>query len=366
MKTKSVFLLLILLAFAGHAPAQSSAKHRRDSLRALHNKQDTNYVRKYPDRLIITLYQSTRQYDVRFSQTLLEDTGALSKHQYMADANLVTGAAIDLDKISVSFSLKSRPSTPADVKKKGRTNYGSFSLSFNAYRFRVETSYRKYQGFYDLNSPRYISSFNDTTPYFHSPMNVLSLRAKTLFIFNKRRFSYNAAYSNTYRQVKSAGSWLGAANVYWYGFSSDTSLFPMASRFYYDRWGYLNRFNMLGISLGPGASYNLVLFKLLYLNLTLTAGLDMQHQAFFTDVYGNTLKRWRPGFASDFRAALGFNSRNFFISLVNRIDYNSYAGPGFVIEPRFISGEFNIGYRFPLKKRKWMIKVQENKWYKKL
>ncbi|TND02869.1 MAG: hypothetical protein FD123_4016 [Bacteroidetes bacterium] len=363
---KSRVLFIFLVVFSLGLQAQSPRKARRDSMIRVHNRQDTNYVRKYLDRLIISLNQSYRHYDVQFSQKVHPDTSGISSHQYIADANVVTGAAIDFDKISFSFSLKSVSPTDAVVQKKGKTSYSSFSLSFNAFRFRVETSYRNYKNFYDLNSARYISPFTDSVPYYQSPMDVRSLRAKTLFIFNKKRFSYNAAYYNTYRQIKSAGSWLGVANVYGYRFRSDPSFFPPSSRVFYDTWGYMDYFNVFGISVGPGASYNLVLFKVAYLNLTLTTGLDMQHQYYHTRVYDMSRVMWRAGFASDFRAAFGLNFKNFFTSLTLRIDYNSYLAKNFLIEPRYITGDFNIGYRFPFKQRKWVKKLQENEYYKML
>lgn len=349
------------------AVAQTPQKLRRDSLRRYRNTQDTNYVRKYPDRLIITLSQSYRQYDVRFSQDNITDTAGISNHQYIADANVTTGLAVDFDKISFSFGIKSAPPTPAAVKKKGNTDYSTFSISFNAYRFRVETSYRKYQGFYDVKSPNYLPGYVDSMPYFNPPaMGVRSLRAKSLFIFNKRRFSYNASFSNTFRQVKSAGSWLAVGNLYSYRFTADNAFFPLQTRYFYDEWGFMDKFYVSGLSIGPGATYNLVLFKRFYVNMTLTTGFDMQRQQFHTNLFDQKLVRWRPGFASDFRAALGFNGRNFFMSATFKIDYNLYNAQFFVLEPRYFATDLNIGYRFPFKQRKWVKKLQENEWYKLL
>lgn len=367
MQKRSIFtILLSALLLTAHAQ-ESTRKQRHDSLRRYRNTQDTNYVRKYPDRLIITLYQSYRQYDVRFSQGNIMDTSALSSHRFIADANVSTGLAVDFDKISFSFGIKSAPPTAAAVKKKGNTDYSTFSVSLNAYRFRIETSYRKYQGFYDINSPKYLPDYADSTPYYNPPnMSVRSLRAKTLFIFNKRRFSYNAAYSNTFRQVKSAGSWLMMGNLYSYRFSANNSFFPLQTRYFYDEWGFLDKFYVSGLSFGPGATYNLVIFKRLYLNMTLNLGLDMQRHYLHTNLFNQGLVRWRPGFASDFRAALGFNSRNFFMSGTFKIDYNLYNPQFFVLEPRFFAADFNIGYRFPFKKRNWVKKLQENEWYKLL
>lgn len=358
-----VIFLLIACSITAQLSAQSSPrKMHRDSVMTRRNTQDTNYVRKYPNRLIITLTQSVRQYDVRFTQTLLPDTSVISAPKMLADANVATGLSVDFDKISFSFGIKSAPSTTENIRSKGKTTYKSFNLSLGAYRFRFEGSFRHYHGFYDQNSYDSINKL-----YYQDPtMDVRSLRLKTMYIFNKKRFSYNSAYYNTYRQVKPAGSWLLVSNLYNYRFASDSALLTPLSRPFYGQWGNLNGFNITGLSVGPGASYNLVLFKVLYLNLTLTSGLDMMRMSLAADRDGRTATIWKTGYAGDFRSALGFNSRNFFMSLTYRQDYNSYRTNGFRVEPRFHSIDFNMGYRFPFKERSWVKKLKQNKWYQLL
>ncbi len=363
-RTACYLVAVLLFAFSSAIHAQQTRKERRDSLLRYRNTTDTNFIRKYPNRLIVTLNQTYRQYDLRFTQNLITDSLGRSAPQLLADANVITGLAFDFDKITFSFGIRSRPATADDIAQKGKTTYSSFGLSFTAYRFRVESSYRNYRGFYDVKANPFDTVSN---AYYKNPsLNVRSLRVKTLFIFNKRKFSYNAAYYNSQRQIKSRGSWLGVSNIYQYRFSSDTSLLPPISRPFYGQWGTMDVYNVSGFSIGPGASYNLVLFKLLYLNMTLTSGLDVQRMLLQSSSTGKTLIIWKTGYASDFRAALGWNSRNFFSSLTFRVDYNSYRTNGFRLEPRFYSVDFNIGYRFRMKERTWVKKLKENKWYQLL
>jgi len=360
-----VFLFLLL------APALLSAhpwdRVKRDSLRRYHNTIDTNYIRKYPERFIITLSQSYRQYDVRFFQTLATDTAGWGAPQMVADANVSNGMSIDFDKISFSFGLNAIPPTADQLHKKGETTYKTFSFSFSGYRFRFESSYRNYHGFYDLKTPKYDTLFDSTGVYFQDPsMDVRSIRLKTIFVFNKRRFSYNSAYYNTQRQLKSAGSWLVVSNIYGYRIKSDTSLIPKASRPFYDYYGDLNYFNVQGFSVGPGYSFNLVLFKTLYFNATATSGFDFQHRLYNTFSGNYSAKFWKVGTAADVRLAIGINAKRFFTSLTYRVDYNSYVSTGLRIAPSYYAVDFNIGYRFHFKQRKWVTKMQENKWYQML
>ncbi|MGL4597651.1 MAG: hypothetical protein ACRCYO_08990, partial [Bacteroidia bacterium] len=102
---KAAFFLLavFLFAFSFAVHAQQTRKERRDSLLRYRNTTDTNFIRKYPNRLIVTLNQTYRQYDLRFTQNLITDSLGRSAPQFLADANVITGLAFDFDKITFSF-----------------------------------------------------------------------------------------------------------------------------------------------------------------------------------------------------------------------------------------------------------------------
>lgn len=338
---------------------------KRDSLRRYHNTVDTNYIKKYPDRFIVTLSQSYRAYDIRFTQTLFQDTAGWGAPKMIADGNAATGISIDFDKISFCFGIKSTPPTEDIAMKKGKTKYSTFGFSFVFYRFRFENSYRHYRGFYDVKSPAFDSAYFDSTGiYYQNPsMDVRSMRVKTLFVVNKRKFSYSAAYFNTQRQLKSAGSLLLCSNLYDYTFKSDTSLIPTPAQQFYGRYGLMNYYRVQGISIGPGYSFNLVLFKTFYVNLTATSGFDFQHRNIRTSDESFSDKKWKVGAAGDFRAAIGLNGKRMFFSITYRVDYNSYLNAGMRIEPRYHSVDFNFGYRFRMRKGRLYRKLNDNKWY---
>ncbi|HEU4719018.1 MAG TPA: DUF4421 family protein, partial [Bacteroidia bacterium] len=138
------------------------------------------------------------------------------------------------------------------------------------------------------------------------------------------------------------------------------------SRFFYERYGDLNYFRVQGISIGPGYSFNLVLWKTLYFNGTATSGFDFQHRSYGNYSTGTIDKFWKVGFAGDLRFAIGLNGKHMFASATYRVDYNSYVTNGMRIYPFYQSIDFNIGYRFPFKERKWVKKMKANKWYQML
>lgn len=360
--TRALTWIIVLLPVVVFA--QNEKRAQRDSLRRYRNTVDTNYIRKYPDRLTITLSQSYRAYDIQFTQTLNQDSLGWGAPQMIADANVVTGLAVDFDKISFSFGIRSTPPSEQVARQKGKTQYTTLGLSFTFYRFRFECSYRRYHGFYDVKSPLYNPDYDSTGEFYQNPsMDVRSMRVKSLFIFNKRRFSYSSAYFNTQRQLKPAGSVLIVSSLYDYWFSADTSLIPPAAQPFYDQYSAMNSYRVQGFSIGPGYSFNLVVFKTLYVNATVTSGFDFQHRKIGTWDDSYALSKWKVGAAADVRLALGLNGKRVFASLTYRVDYNSYINTGMHIEPRYHAVDFNIGYRFKMKRGRLYKKLNENKWY---
>ena len=331
-------------------------------------KYDSIYVRKYNNRLVVSLFQSTRSYNVLFTQKLVSGSGidTLSTSNYVAQANNVTGLSFDYDKISFSLG-KSTPLTSDDVYKKGKTSYSDYGFSFSGSKYRLESSYRRYQGFYDDRTHFYDTAYTAKSPYYQNPsLSTRSFKVKGLYFMNKKhRFSYSSSYSNTSRQLKTAGSFILVGNIYNFYMHSDSLIIPPQMRSYYGTWAGVNYFNLYGLSFGAGYTFNLVLWKRIFLNLTLTAGWEVQHRYYKNDIAAFSKQEWSHSFSLiDGRTALGYNGRKFFISVTSITDYNVYDLKSMKFEVKFLSGSFNIGYRFPLKEYKPIKKMKENKYYK--
>lgn len=364
MRSLIVFLLVLYAASSDVFAGIGSDNPKRDSLRRYHNTVDTNYIRKYPDRFIVTMSQSLRAYNIKFRQTMVDDPLGWGAPNLVSNLKWSTGFALDFDKISLSFGIGSEPYTDDELRARGRTSYSALSMSFSFYRFRFESSYRKYQGFYDLKSPAYDTLFDSTGVYFQDPdLMARSIRVKTIFIKNKRRFSYNAAYFNTQRQLKTAGSLIIVGNIYDNLFKTNGSMIPDSSQAFYGQYAMMHFCHMQGVSIGPGYSVNLVLFKTLFLNLTFTSGFDFQHRRYLTADNSSSGNYWKVGAAGDFRAALGLNGKRMFLSLTYRVDYNTYVMNGMTIEASYHAVDFNFGYRFKLRRGRLYKKLNENKWY---
>lgn len=325
---------------------------------------DTNYVKFYKDKLILALWQSVRSFDIMLSQKMMPDSG-LSSINYIANSNQVTGLSVDFDILSFSFGFRS---VPLGDDRTGNTDYLDLGLNLTTRGFRFENSFKRYTGFYDKNTPKYISSFTDSTPYFQNPsLNLQMVKSKLLYAFRNKRFALGAAYANAKRQVKSAGSVLLVGNFYALSMSSDSSMIPPPLYPYYGIvWDGFNKMNIYAFSAGAGLTRTFVFWKNCYLNILLSLGLERQYRHFYTYPENAHLNYWKTWFASDWRTALGYNGKNFFIRISNIIDITNYEANDLKFEMQFIAGSFDFGYRFNFKTPKVYKKFQETGLYKML
>ena len=327
---------------------------------------DTNYVRNYNDRLVVSFFQATNSYQLDFNQNIFKNTIIPTTSSYVAQANNVSGFSFDYDKISFSIGWKS-PVNEASIYKKGKTDYSSFNFAFSGSKYRLESSYRRYRGFFDQNTPFYDTNYTSSLPYNQNPSLVTrSFKVKGFYFFDKNgRFSYSSSYSDTSRQIKTAGTFLLVGNIYSLLMYSNSAIIPSPLQSYYGQWGGVNYFNLFGISIGPGYTFNKVIRKKIFFNFTFTLGLEAQHRYYQNDDQTYSEKDWKVSVAAlDSRVAFGFNNKKFFCSLTSMNDYNSYNLKSMKFEVKYISGIFNVGYRFPLKEYKPIKVMKENKYYK--
>ncbi len=326
--------------------------------------QDTNYYRKYNDRFIVAFYQSVRKYDITFDQLIATDTTRNSSHQYRADADLATGIELNFDKLSFSFTYKT---TPPDSRTKGTTTYSDLGFSFGDNEMIVESNYRRYKGFYDFKSSSFdTANFKKSGIFYQNPsMKVEGFRSKLIYFLNPKKFSYKSAYSCSYRQLKSAISGIMIGDVYYNRMSTDTAFISPRGREYYGDLKYLNGLYTTGLAMKWGLSFNIVIFKRFFANLTGAAGAEAQWRNYR---YSDSPKSNRTylAFAADVRGSLGYNGKNLFITVSNKNDISIYDSGQMKIRSTFNSGAFTIGYRFKVRQREWMKKAKDTTLYRLL
>ena len=227
-----------LLTIPGEADAQSIL-HRVDSILTLNYHKgdvDTAYIMRPATKWTVTARMNV-------SGAKMEAKGAsppsegLGEAHFKAEMEANRKATLSLGVSYLGLSL-SASLNPAKLMGK----YRDFELNFNSYgrRFGFDIIYqdaKNFKGWHDHEGMERIELPDGL-------LSVKTLNLNTFYVFNSRRFSYPAAFSQSYIQRRSAGSFLLAAS----GMGQHATL----------DWDQEMQLKMTNISLGAGYGYNYV------------------------------------------------------------------------------------------------------------
>jgi hypothetical protein len=324
---------------------------------------DTNYAVNYKQKVTIAANQFYRYFEIEMK----EKAGTKREPQYIlkyrADANAVTGVQISYDKFSLGLGIKTGAS---DTKNKGKTDYKDLSLIIGDINWSLENSYRRYKGFYDLNTASYDTSYRKGKPYFQNPNMVNELyKTKFFYFFNHNRFSYKAGYSCTHRQLKSSGTWVIVGNAYYNGLTTDTSFVPILVRNSFGPYHDFNALHIFALGGSGGGSGTLVIGKHFFINLTGVIGFEYQ-RIDYGHFFGGEDVENKLDLAGDIRGSIGFNGRYWFLYAYSTTDFVLVNNASLDITSKFVSFAISTGIRFRVRTPKFYQKFQQSKLYNKI
>jgi hypothetical protein len=232
----------ILLTFTNATDAQSLL-HRIDSILTQNYRKgdvDTAYITRPATKWTVTARMNVSGAKIeaegidRSALALASsENGQHFKSEMEANRKATLSVGVSYLGLSLSASLN-----PAKMMGK----YRDFELNFNSYgrRFGFDIVYqdaKNFTGWHDHDGMERVQLPD-------GKLKVKTLNLNAFYVFNSRRFSYPAAFSQSYIQRRSAGSFLLAAS----GMGQHATL----------DWDQEMRLKMTNIGLGAGYGYNYV------------------------------------------------------------------------------------------------------------
>ena len=233
MSTSTVILFIVIgLAISGEADAQGILQ-RADSMLTVNYRKgdvDTAYIVRPATKWTVRARMNVSGAKIEAEGI---DQGQHFKAEMQANRKATLSLGVSYLGLSLSASLN-----PAKLMGK----YRDYELNFNSYgrRFGFDIIYqdaKNFTGWHDHDGMERI-----TLP--DGLLSVKTLNLNAFYVFNSRRFSYPAAFSQNYIQRRSAGSFLLAAS----GQGQHATL----------EWDQEMQLKMTNISLGAGYGYNYV------------------------------------------------------------------------------------------------------------
>ena len=221
-----------LLAISNDADAQGLLL-RADSMLTLNYRKgdvDTAYITRPATKWTVRARMNV-------SGAKIESEGIDNGQHFKAEMEANRKATLSLGVSYLGLSL-SAALNPAKMLGK----YHDYELNFNSYgrRFGFDIIYqdaKNYTGWHDHDGMERVELTD-------GQLSVKTLNLNAFYVFNSRRFSYPAAFSQSYIQQRSAGSFLLAAS----GMGQHATL----------DWDQEMQLKMTNIGLGAGYGYNYV------------------------------------------------------------------------------------------------------------
>lgn len=288
---------------------------------------DSTYIGKFEEAF------SAKIYAVDKSASFEKENGTKEKDMeeitYKTNKPVSLGLGVAWKGFSVSFSYG------FDFfrdKKKGKTNSLEFQHHWYGRKFMYDFILQQHKGFY--NQKR-----NDDKTYNLHPDVKMNMYGGTLqYVFNNKKFSYNAAMNQTEKQLKSAGSILAGVSLFYSKVQTDTTVI-------FEKLTANHENLQFGFS--GGYAYTWVINKNWFLSGSASIGLNMgnnypkhffkKKMEFYPTInsrmgFGYNSDTWSLGGSAylnkvylffDGEESLSMNNMNFQITFIKRFDWNN-------------------------------------------
>lgn len=242
---------------------------------------------------------------------------------------------------------------PNQLEKNKKGNTSKLDLQFNLYtkKFGGDVFFQNYNGFHLSNPGNNWKS--DTLPQL-GKMQQYAVGATAFYIFNHKKFSYQAPYVRNSVQVKSAGSWLGGLFFNLDAAAVDGGFVPFDSLLLTLRDSFpIYAYSSSSFGLSFGYSYTLVISPSFFFNATLMPGFGLKNVSMETYKFENGKVITNAVSTSSgasgrvmFRASLGYQRNSFLMGATFHSSQGTIAVENFEFKPGLGSFKIFIAKRF--------------------
>lgn len=143
-------------------------------------------------------------------------------------------------------------------KDKGKTKVLDFQYHYYGRKFIADIFFQQYKGFYTEDEKNDVVSI-------YPDIKVIQYGVFGQYVFNNKKFSYRAAFNQSEKQLKSAGSWQLGGGIYYNEIRSDSTL----------QLNEYNRIRNYQFSVSGGYVYNWIIKKKFYVSGGISVGFNL-------------------------------------------------------------------------------------------
>jgi hypothetical protein len=245
--------------------------------------------------------------------------------RYLPNGYFNLGAGFSYKSVGISLATKvpiflNRNYKHGDTKRFGIQYYlysGRFSID-------VLTSISK--GYFLLKSYSHLDSFFKDKEYQRPDIASTNVGISINYIFNSSRFSYKAAFSDTEKQKKSAGSLIVGGSIFSYQTVADSSFVPREiSSDYFQKSRDVSKSGVLAFNGNMGYAYSFVFLKNGIFTLTYILGSGIQDNSFEREI-DSDVNRWRFSMNHTGRVGVGYRFNRYYarLGIIRSTQYTNF------------------------------------------
>lgn len=300
-----VLLFILELSLKPGQAQQNAFSFSSDTIRI-----DSLYISDHTDQLTVSIFS------VYQDAVLMNSYGNLDRIDYRPNVNLRFGITAYYKWLGLGISLGNF------FNLRNPNIYGNTSsvdLRLNAFSrtMAAEVYYQNYKGFYISHPAKPDGSY-----YVMPGLSTFSIGLAGYWIYNHHRYSIRAAYIQTERQKKSAGSVMLRPFFVYSKINSDNGLIPEEIRIKYQipLSKIITDVEFYSIGISPGYSYTWVFLNNFFISGTIFPGVAFQ----FYNIR-DMKKSWSDfefSFKMGLRVTAGYNSDKWFIGGAFQTSFN--------------------------------------------
>lgn len=310
MRYSLLFLSILFLHFSAGARSLSSY---------LSSKRDTNYIETYYKDLIVRLYSGEKTHSLELS-----DMKTPYRLRYLPNGYFNMGVGVNFRSFGLSLATKIPIFQNSEVKHGETKRFGIQSYIYTN-KFAVDLLASFLNGYYLNNSITHFNSYTRGKEYQRPDISSANLGLSVNYIFNNSHFSYRAAFSDTEKQIKSAGSFLAGGSIFSYQTRADSSLVPRGiNPDYFLKSRDISKSGVLAINANLGYAYSLVFLKNGIFTLSYILGSGIQDNSIDRE-FASGINRWRFSMNHSGRIGLGYRHNRYYarINVIRSTQYTS-------------------------------------------
>ncbi|MES2730311.1 MAG: DUF4421 family protein [Bacteroidota bacterium] len=302
---------------------------------------DTDYIDDFPEIASVRFNISRRYFDF----ALRSKIGAKEKVSYAPNVQGTYGFSLYYRKLGLDLSL-GLPASNRENTLFGKTRFFDFQVNSYGKKIGYDISFQSYKGFYQANPGDFdksLKSWSAMKGYPQRPdLRCFNFGLNGYYVFNYKKFSYQAAFDQTERQLRSAGTFLVMGSSFFTRIRSDSTLFPSAStpaEGLAFKEGYFYT-----LAVAPGFAYSLIIKENFYLSPSICWGLGIRQQSY--DIDAQRYKGMAIGQKINFRLAAGYYGQQVFAGINMVLDNNRIGMENVLLTTSAVNIRLFVGYRF--------------------